>query len=90
MSGMRAPLKQGAGADELHRGFDVGGEDAVRAGTGDLLAQKSNRRAGAGAGCSGARSSTPRAAVMSSMASTRVSPSTARRSLRADDQPMDT
>ena len=44
----------------------------------------------AGAGCSGKRSSMPRAAVSSSMASTRVSPSSERRNLRAADQPIDT
>ena len=44
----------------------------------------------AAAGSSGARSSIPRAAVISSIAITRVSPSTARRSLRAADQPIET
>ena len=44
----------------------------------------------AGAGDSGARRSRARAAVRNSTASTRVSPSTARRSLRADAHPIDT
>ena len=44
----------------------------------------------AGAGLSGARSSIPRAAVSSSIASTRVSPSIERRSLRPAAQPIDT
>jgi len=44
----------------------------------------------AAAGLSGARRSSARAAVSSSMASTLVSPSVARRSLRAADQPIDT
>ena len=44
----------------------------------------------AGAGASGARRSSARAAVSSSIASTRVRPSTERRSLRAADQPIDT
>jgi hypothetical protein len=44
----------------------------------------------AGAGTSGARRSIPRAAVISSIASTRESPSMLRRSLRAADQPIDT
>src|SRR5215213_6224105 len=43
-----------------------------------------------GDGESGARSSMPRAAVINSTASTRVSPSTASRSLRPADQPIDT
>ena len=44
----------------------------------------------AAAGASGARICSARAAVSSSIASTRVSPSIARRSLRAADQPIDT
>ena len=44
----------------------------------------------AAAGSIGARSSIPRAAVSSSMASTRVRPSTERRSLRAAAQPIET
>ncbi len=44
----------------------------------------------AGAGVSGARMSSPRAAVSTSIASTRVSPSMALRSLRAADQPIET
>ena len=43
-----------------------------------------------GPASSGPRRSSARAAVSSSMASTRVSPSTARRSLRAADQPIET
>jgi hypothetical protein len=43
-----------------------------------------------GAGASGARRSSARAAVSSSTASTRVSPSSARRSLRPADQPIET
>ena len=44
----------------------------------------------AGDGSSGARRSSARAAVSTSIATTRVSPSTDRRSLRAADQPIDT
>ena len=44
----------------------------------------------AGDGSSGARRSSARAAVSTSTATTRVSPSTERRSLRAADQPMET
>ena len=66
--------------------------DSMRSGPGPEVVCRSPAMTApvAGAGSSGARSSMPRAAVSSSMASTRVSPSTDARSLRAPDQPIET
>ena len=73
-------------------GLDLGGEPAVGAGAGSAggaeRGDRPPRWPAPGAAAPAARG--PRAAVSSSMASTRVSPSTARRSLRAADQPIET
>ena len=84
--------EQGAGGDEADDGLDLGGEVAVGAGAGDAgradgVADGAGRRRPAR---SGARRSRARAAVRISIASTRVSPSSARRSLRAACQPIET
>ena len=67
--------------------------DRCRSGPGPSTpASRSSRTtaAVAGDGSSGARRSSARAAVSTSIATTRVRPSTERRSLRAADQPIDT
>lgn len=76
---------------EALRGGEVGRQVPVRPGTAHtgLLSAFSTARV-AGAGVRPSRSSTARAAAYSSTATTLVSPSTAVRSLRAADQPMET
>ncbi len=83
--------EQGAVSDDAHDGLDLGGEEAV--GAGPWATARTDVRDAApvpAAGVSGARRSRARAAVSTSMASTRVSASTERRSLRAADQPIET
>ena len=80
-----------AGRHEPDRRLDLRREEAVRAGAGDLAAQLRDDRARSRAPASRCRRSwIPRAAVRTSIASTRVRASTARRSLRAADQPIET
>ena len=81
-----------AGGDERDGGLDLGGEVPVGAGALDAVARSAATTAPvAGDGLPAARAGrAPRAAVSTSTASTRVSPSTERRSLRAADQPIET
>ena len=82
----RAPLRT-----SVEGVLDLGGEVPVRAGPLDVAAQQRDRRGRWPAtGCSGPRRSRARAAVRYSTATTRASPSTERRSLRAADQPIET
>ena len=80
----------GAGGDEPTASSISGARQRSGPGLASRLPGGRRSAAVAGAGASGARSESPRAAVRSSIASTRVSPSIARRSLRAADQPIET
>ena len=89
--------QDGAGRDQRHRGLDLRGQAPVGTGRPDAaLVEQAYDGPGRGRGLvpavspAVARSSRPRAAVSSSTASTRVSPSTDRRSLRAALQPIET
>ena len=78
--------------DELDGGLDLGREVAVGPGALDAgrPQQARRRRRSPATARAGARRSSARAAVSTSIATTRVSPSTERRSLRAADQPIET